>query len=688
MKKLLPYILILVLSVGIFVPSFVKAQTIDDVGKTCNAEGNSGVWANTGTAQSPSIHCVDPTIAKTVTGSGPGVAGPSNTSLLGLAFGKVVAPILSFLAYFALKIAGLILGLAGVLLNFIIKTTIVDMSANVTKMTGINIAWKVIRDLMNMAFIFLLVYEAILLIIGQSDTTKIKKFITGIVLASLLINFSLFFTKVMIDASNIVTLGIYNSILADTNSTDASSGLSNAYQQSLGLQGFFSGINIQNAGDDYNLLTVSLMATILFLITAFVFFAVSVMFVVRYITLLLLLVLSPIAYMGMALPDIASNRAKEWWSSLWGQLLFAPIYMIFTWVILTLINSPGFTGIKVDPSKWAAVGNAFVGNSNVPASDSISLFFNFALIIGMAIASLVMAKKYATQGSSFIGQAINKGTTFAGGALLGGAAATFRNTAGRAGQAVANNQWLKEHAPDSRMARLALSAGKKTGAASMDVRATGLGGVMGTGQAGGKGGYQATREDKIKRRMQAFRDMGDTVTGADVESEMERRGYGKNQNEALGRTPYEVEMARRAVQQELIRGSEANTLRRQERYLHDLSQTHWYTPNLYSGVGEDAEAARRMRAGQRVRTPEQEQQIEAQTEALRRAGLTRPEPEGEAPIPAPPVAGPAAPPPGAPPAVPPMNPPPPPAPPAWPPPPPTNRRPSPPTPPLPPIQRY
>ena len=167
MKKFLPYILILVVIMSLFNPVLgLHAQTTTAGGNAC-AFGSGGTWTD----------CILDVIGS-------------------IAYNTI------------LKLAAFILYLAGTILDFVINFTIVDMASNLSKLTGINMAWKVIRDLMNMAFIFLLVYEAIKLIIGQSDTGKIKNFITFIVLASLLINFSLFFTKVMIDASNIVTIGV------------------------------------------------------------------------------------------------------------------------------------------------------------------------------------------------------------------------------------------------------------------------------------------------------------------------------------------------------------------------------------------------------------------------------------------------------------------------------------------------
>src|SRR5438046_1521272 len=65
-----------------------------------------------------------------------------------------------------LQLTSFILGMTGLLLNQVLIKTVVNMSAEVSQMNGINIAWKVIRDLMNLGFIFLLIYYAILVIIG------------------------------------------------------------------------------------------------------------------------------------------------------------------------------------------------------------------------------------------------------------------------------------------------------------------------------------------------------------------------------------------------------------------------------------------------------------------------------------------------------------------------------------------
>ncbi len=70
--------------------------------------------------------------------------------------------------------------------------------------------WEIVRDLSNLFFILVLLYIAIRLILGLGGETK--KMIAHVIIMALLINFSMFFTKVVIDTSNVLALIFYNKI--------------------------------------------------------------------------------------------------------------------------------------------------------------------------------------------------------------------------------------------------------------------------------------------------------------------------------------------------------------------------------------------------------------------------------------------------------------------------------------------
>lgn len=419
MKKFLPYILILVVLVGVFSPTeFINSQSIFRL---------------------------------------------SVASLLESAVVSLANAVLVFLSWIA--------GFAGAILDYVLSFTIVNMNANVfgngtpanPGITGINTAWKIIKDLMNIAFIFILLYESIKIIIGQGSVESVKRFVLGIVLASLLINFSLFFTKVLIDASNIVTIGVYRSILStpvtppQPGQPPRSNSIATILLNKLRLQTIYSTSNPNLSTNGVGGALIFLIgSSIIFLVSTFVMFAITANFIIRYITLIILLVLSPIAYMGIALSGVKKYQ-NDWWESLRGQLIFAPVFMIMLMIVIQLISSPGFVsqGTFADLFLNTNINpNANTANAGgvTAGTGAAGLVLNFAVVIGLLIATLTVSKGLAKKGSEHIGSATGWLTNKAGNTFMGGAAALGRNTMG--------NGWLAKKAND---AQLLEDAQKKTG---------------------------------------------------------------------------------------------------------------------------------------------------------------------------------------------------------------------------------
>src|SRR5690606_9321466 len=70
-------------------------------------------------------------------------------ALCSVAIGLIFAP---------LTFASWLLYTAGWFLDYVVDYTVVDIAKNINDLTGINIAWSVIRDLINISFIFILLY--------------------------------------------------------------------------------------------------------------------------------------------------------------------------------------------------------------------------------------------------------------------------------------------------------------------------------------------------------------------------------------------------------------------------------------------------------------------------------------------------------------------------------------------------
>src|SRR3972149_11518169 len=95
-----------------------------------------------------------------------------------------------------------------------------------------------------MLFIFVLLYVAIGTILGLSKVNW-KKTLVLIVIAALLINFSLFFTKIIVDASNILAWAFYQGISTCT----TSSGLSGCFMEHMKLTTLYQCDKSLPAGD-------------------------------------------------------------------------------------------------------------------------------------------------------------------------------------------------------------------------------------------------------------------------------------------------------------------------------------------------------------------------------------------------------------------------------------------------------
>src|SRR3990167_4573326 len=371
-----------------------------------------------------------------------------------------------------LKLAQISTGLSGLVLNFVVQYSVVEMKARFDE-ASINDAWKVIRDVGNMGFIFVLLYAAIMTIIGQGEDNQ--KLIVRIVIVAILINFSLFFTKFVIDVSNILAMMFYDAIAPGSLSANATTGLSNSLMAPLKLQSILNVGNIGLQGE--RLLIIGVMGTIVSLIVAFVLFAISILFLIRFVVLIFVVILSPIAFISFVLPNMDKYR-EQWKDALLGQAFFAPIYFMLTWVVIKvsrcLLTSDG----TMAEALQGAVSST--GQVGPPSSSSIGVLVNFIIMIALLIFSLVAAKEWAGKAGGQVSKLTSWATGAAGDKAFGGLGWAGRTTLGRGGAAAAESARLQEGAIKKRTggwdrtkgaaSRLALYASKKAGGGTYDAR--------------------------------------------------------------------------------------------------------------------------------------------------------------------------------------------------------------------------
>lgn len=505
-------------------PNSVKIDTtkLEQINYTNPCSGNQVARV----ATDGTVTCVNPT---TRTGVAP---GSSSCGILNLNPGLcIVEEVMKSVGSVLMSISALILSMVGWLFDKVISYTIVDMAKNIGNPEGvggsISLAWATLRDIANMVFIFALLYAAFK---AMFDTNfgSLGKTVRDIVIVALLINFSLFFSKVVIDASNIVSVGFYNSITQANvatlpNETAEIKGITAGYMNVLGINGWYAGEILDSKMDWKQILTTGVMGSIFMLITAVIFLISAVMLASRFIILIFIMILSPLALIAYIIPG-QKKQFDTWLKALVDQAFFAPLFFALTWVALKLASAPNFLGDLVTQNK------NFVGITTSAPSTSGGLVLNYVLVIGFAIAALVFSKKMASSTPYFgaITGAVGTG-------VIGGAALASRHSVGRGANAIAQSQWLKDKAETSRFARAGLWTAQKTSESSFDVRAladtklgkaTGAGKILGDlGKAGGKDGFSKAVDEKAERKAKYAKRVYGQTAAETAEANKLKPGY-------------------------------------------------------------------------------------------------------------------------------------------------------------------
>ncbi|HEY4502539.1 MAG TPA: hypothetical protein VJH21_01775 [Candidatus Paceibacterota bacterium] len=310
-----------------------------------------------------------------------------------------------------LTLTGVSTWMGGVLLNYATGVTVVGMGDSLKEMPALLEAWTILRDLGNIIIIFSLLIIGIATILRISSYSY-KTLLVNLIIVALLLNFSLFFTKFVIDIGNILSYQFYHKIVdkvPNCQSQEAYGGclsdsfidklkITTIYNVDNGLGGLAS-TNNPSATILEGRLSVSqifisgVMGSIFLVITAFVFFAAAILLLIRFAVLILLMILSPLAFVGWILP-YTRKYMTEWWNMLFSQTFFAPLLFLMFYISMLLIDGIQRTVI---PSDGAGFGALFHGER-----ENVAVIINFIIIIIFMIASLVVAKKIGAVGAETV----------------------------------------------------------------------------------------------------------------------------------------------------------------------------------------------------------------------------------------------------------------------------------------------
>lgn len=303
--------------------------------------------------------------------------------------------------YFLIAFTSRILYLGGLMLDSSLRYFVFEMGTFVRGGVGgaIEQGWTVIRDIINLTFVFGLIYAGLMTIIkGEGQT---QKMLVAIILGALMINFSMYFAKIIIDITNVATFEIYNQMTTGSNPNSLEWGISGLFMDKLGLLTLMDGSEVKfvetvKSGG----ITFSILVSIFFLITFLVFIAGAILVTIRFIALLILLIFAPIAFAPAFLPYVG-GLSKEWWDKLIANALFAPAFMLMVWFSVNILKASTLTSAGTLASNLVnAPLSTEVSVSSTAVGATGAALINFVLAIGLMIGSLIVAKKIGALGAS------------------------------------------------------------------------------------------------------------------------------------------------------------------------------------------------------------------------------------------------------------------------------------------------
>jgi hypothetical protein len=322
--------------------------------------------------------------------------------------GSGIAYYLAQIIYvFTVGLGSLVASVGAFLLNITISLSL-DSAAY--GLDFISTGWTMLRDLANMAFIFILVYIA-LQVMFQAQTHGTVERLVKVLAVALVINFSFFATRVVVDAGNLISVQFYNAIVKDAPQTTINplQGVSSGIQVPDITKKIMDGVNFQDAiGPDsfknvtgngwtdfgagfisYAFIYIALGAMLFMLAAAFV--ASGVKFIIRIVMLWFAIITAPLALLawsfggGHGEGGHGGGYFTRWLKNLISHAFYPAVFLFVLLLISNFMSAAGAAGLG------GGLIQDSIANGQTGVAALAAVIANIAVRLGFVLVMLYVA---------------------------------------------------------------------------------------------------------------------------------------------------------------------------------------------------------------------------------------------------------------------------------------------------------
>ena len=311
------------------------------------------------------------------------------------------------LLYGVLQALGWLLSLAAIIFQWVVDPANISGVGGLLVKPEVKNVWVMVRDTLNMTFIMILLFAAFCTVF-QVEQWNLKKVWLSILINALLVNFSFAIARIFIDISNVAMYYFLNHLFSGTGGGSGSAIMASFSEQAK-LSVLLAPADFAKAEIPY------FLASIVFtFILAMTLLVLAVLFLIRLVMLTILLMFSPVGFVGFIFPG-TKTFASQWWEQLFKYSFFGPVMVFMMMVAITIMKASATSGFMGAAAK------------NVPAGMSANWLASasyFAIPIIILWIAMGISQKMGIAGADKIVGAAKK---------WGGKAAMFMSGAG-AGQ--------------------------------------------------------------------------------------------------------------------------------------------------------------------------------------------------------------------------------------------------------------